>query len=230
MINFQKTHFVTSAPDISKLPADTGIEIAFVGRSNAGKSSALNCITNQKNLAKTSKTPGRTQLINQFEIEPNKRIVDLPGYGFAEVPLAVKKKWQRSLTEYLQKRNSLKAVVVLMDIRHPLKDLDRQIITWAAMANLEVLILLTKSDKLANNARKNAINDVKRQLIEFGCSYELVAFSSLNIQGVQETREILSKFYSEFQDTTEISDISSSEDKDDDDILDIDEEAWSKGL
>lgn len=230
MINFQKTHFVTSAPDISKLPADTGIEIAFVGRSNAGKSSALNCITNQKNLAKTSKTPGRTQLINLFEIEPNKRIVDLPGYGFAEVPLAVKKKWQRSLTEYLQKRNSLKAVVVLMDIRHPLKDLDRQIITWAAMANLEVLILLTKSDKLANNARKNAINDVKRQLIEFGCSYELVAFSSLNRQGVQETREILSKFYSEFQDTTEISDISSSEDIDDDDILDIDEEAWSKGL
>lgn len=229
MINFQKTHFITSAPDISKLPEDTGIEIAFVGRSNAGKSTALNCLTGQKNLAKTSKTPGRTQLINLFEIEENKRIVDLPGYGYAEVPLTVKKKWQRSLTEYLQKRKSLKAVVVLMDIRHPLKDLDRQIITWAAMANIEVLIILTKSDKLANNARKNAINDVKRQLIEFGCSYNLVAFSALNRQGLSEIKEILNRFYTQFQDTSSLTDFPEFTDDESDDELDIDEQAWIKG-
>ena len=228
MINFQKTHFITSAPDITKLPDDTGIEIAFVGRSNAGKSTALNCITNQKNLAKTSKTPGRTQLINLFEIEENKRIVDLPGYGYAEVPLTVKKKWQRSLTEYLQKRKSLKAVVVLMDIRHPLKDLDRQIITWAALANIEVLIILTTSDKLANNARKNAINDVKRQLIEFGCTYNLVAFSALSKQGLNEIKEILNRFYSEFQETTAFPDFPDN-DEESDEELDIDEQAWTKG-
>ena len=228
MINFQKTHFITSAPDITKLPDDTGIEIAFVGRSNSGKSTALNCITNQKNLAKTSKTPGRTQLINLFEIEENKRIVDLPGYGYAEVPLTVKKKWQRSLTEYLQKRKSLKAVVVLMDIRHPLKDLDRQIITWAALANIEVLIILTKSDKLANNARKNAINDVKRQLIEFGCTYNLVAFSALSKQGLNEIKEILNRFYSEFQETTAFPDFPDN-DEESDEELDIDEQAWTKG-
>ena len=229
MINFQKTRFITSAPDITKLPADTGIEIAFVGRSNAGKSTALNCITNQKNLAKTSKTPGRTQLINLFEIEENKRIVDLPGYGYAEVPLAVKKKWQRSLTEYLQKRKSLKAVAVLMDIRHPLKDLDRQIITWAAMANLEVLIILTKSDKLSNNARRAAVSDVKKQLIEFGCTYNLVAFSAMDKTGLTEIREILSRFYTEFQDTSSFPDFPEFPDEESDEELDIDEQAWTKG-
>lgn len=233
MINFQKTRFITSAPDITKLPADTGIEIAFVGRSNAGKSTALNCITGQKNLAKTSKTPGRTQLINLFEIEENRRIVDLPGYGYAEVPLAVKKKWQKSLTEYLQKRKSLKAVAVLMDIRHPLKDLDRQIITWAAMANLEVLIILTKSDKLSNNARRAAVADVKKQLIEFGCTYNLVAFSAMDKQGLPEIREILSRFFTQFQDTSSFPDFpdfpDGDSDEESDEELDIDEQAWTKG-
>ena len=154
--------------------------------------------------------------------------MDLPGYGYAEVPLTVKKKWQRSLTEYLQKRKSLKAVVVLMDIRHPLKDLDRQIITWAALANIEVLIILTKSDKLANNARKNAINDVKRQLIEFGCTYNLVAFSALSKQGLNEIKEILNRFYSEFQETTAFPDFPDN-DEESDEELDIDEQAWTKG-
>lgn len=195
MVNFFKTHFITSAPDITKLPADEGIEIAFVGRSNAGKSTALNALTNQKKLAKTSKTTGRTQLINLFEIEENRRIVDLPGYGFADVPLEVKKKWQRALTEYLQKRASLKAVVVLMDIRHPLKDLDRQVITWAVMANLQIIILLTKADKLAVNARRKALYDVKKQLTEFGGHFDVIPFSGVSNLGVIEARELLSSFY-----------------------------------
>lgn len=221
MINFSKTKFITSAPKLENLPADTGIEIAFVGRSNAGKSSALNAITNIKNLAKTSKTPGRTQLINLFEIEENKRIVDLPGYGFANVPIAVKNKWQKSLTEYLQKRKSLKVVVILMDIRHPLKDLDRQLITWATVANLHVLILLTKCDKLAINARNEAVYETKKNLIEFGCNYDIVAFSSLNKIGVIEVRELLDNYYNLLHTGEEIT-IEDSE------LQSFDENAWNK--
>lgn len=221
MINFSKTKFITSAPKLENLPADTGIEIAFVGRSNAGKSSALNAITNIKNLAKTSKTPGRTQLINLFEIEENKRIVDLPGYGFANVPITVKNKWQKSLTEYLQKRKSLKVVVILMDIRHPLKDLDRQLITWATVANLHVLILLTKCDKLAINARNKAVYETKKNLIEFGCNYDIVAFSSLNKIGVIEVRELLDNYYNLLHTGEEIT-IEDSE------LQSFDENAWNK--
>ena len=106
-LNYQQTHFVMSAPDNRHLPSDTGIEVAFAGRSNAGKSSALNTLTNQKSLARTSKTPGRTQLINLFEVADGKRLVDLPGYGYAEVPEEMKRKWQRALGEYLEKRQSL---------------------------------------------------------------------------------------------------------------------------
>jgi len=198
MLNFNNTRFITSAPHIGKLPPDSGIEVAFIGRSNAGKSSALNAITNIKNLAKTSKTPGRTQLINLFEVQEGCRIVDLPGYGFAQVPLEVKNKWQKSLTEYLQKRKSLRALVLIMDIRHPLKDLDRQIMTWASLSNLEVLILLTKADKLKLNELKSALLNVKKSMIEFGSSYRVVPFSSLNRTGVDEVRQILSDFYETF--------------------------------
>lgn len=147
-IHYQNTHFITSAPDIRHLPEDEGIEIAFAGRSNAGKSSSLNRLTNQKNLAKTSKTPGRTQLINLFKVADGCHIVDLPGYGFAQVPLEMKLKWQRALGEYLQKRQSLKGLVVLMDIRHPMKDLDQQLIIWAVECGIPVQVMLTKADKL----------------------------------------------------------------------------------
>ena len=222
MLNFNKTKFITSAPDITKLPYEGGIEIAFVGRSNAGKSSALNKLANIKRLAKTSKTPGRTQLINLFEVEENKRIVDLPGYGYADVPKEVKLKWQKSLTEYLQKRQSLKVVVVLMDIRHPLKDVDRQIISWATVSNLNVVILLTKSDKLKLNAKKQAISSVKKDLIEFGCQYDLIPFSSLSGEGVEELKIVLSKYFEELQDGS--NSIDELEEKE----LEFDEEAWNK--
>ncbi len=200
MIDFRNTKFVTSAPDISRLPADTGVEIAFAGRSNAGKSTALNRLTGQKNLAKTSKTPGRTRLINLFEIEPGKRLVDLPGYGYAEAPKSIREQWQRSLTRYLRERRSLRGIAVLMDIRHPLKDLDRQIITWAVLSNLEIIVVLTKCDKLAPNARKNAVSEVKRLMTEFGCSCSPVAFSALSGQGLDELRSALDRFYNQFGD------------------------------
>ncbi|EIQ95843.1 ribosome biogenesis GTP-binding protein YsxC [Yersinia pestis PY-15] len=191
------THFVISAPDIRHLPRDEGIEVAFAGRSNAGKSSALNTLTNQKGLARTSKTPGRTQLINLFEVVDGVRLVDLPGYGYAEVPEEMKLKWQRALGEYLQKRNCLKGLVVLMDIRHPLKDLDQQMITWAVAVGTPVLLLLTKADKLASGARKAQLNLVREAIIPFMGDIQVEAFSSLKKIGVDKLREKLDTWFSE---------------------------------
>ncbi|TMP36515.1 ribosome biogenesis GTP-binding protein YihA/YsxC [Pseudoalteromonas rubra] len=182
---YNRAQFVTSAPDISRLPADTGIEVAFAGRSNAGKSSALNALTDQK-LARTSKTPGRTQLINTFSLEDDKRLIDLPGYGFAKVPLEMKKKWQKSLGEYLQKRQSLKGIVVLMDIRHPLKDLDMDLINWAAGSDIPVLALLTKADKLKQGKRKAEVLQVRKALAELNADITVHAFSSLKGLGLKE--------------------------------------------
>lgn len=196
-LNYAKTYFVTSAPDINHLPSDTGIEIAFAGRSNAGKSSALNILTNQKNLARTSKTPGRTQLINLFETAPDCRLVDLPGYGYAQVPEEVKRKWQKSLGEYLQKRESLKGLVILMDIRHPLKDLDQQMIDWAVQSNLPVMLLLTKADKLASGAQKQQLNMVKEAILPFQGNITVTTFSSLKRTGLEQLKQKLDEWFSQ---------------------------------
>ncbi|MBD0846865.1 GTP-binding protein [Pectobacterium carotovorum subsp. carotovorum] len=190
------TRFIISAPDIRHLATDSGIEVAFAGRSNAGKSSALNTLTNQKNLARTSKTPGRTQLINLFQVVDGVRLVDLPGYGYAEVPEQTKIKWQRALGEYLQKRNSLKGLVVLMDIRHPLKDLDQQMIQWAVDVELPVLVLLTKADKLASGARKTQLNMVREAVLPFMGDIQVEAFSSLKKLGVDKLQQKLDNWFS----------------------------------
>ncbi|MDV7104127.1 ribosome biogenesis GTP-binding protein YihA/YsxC [Vibrio sp. TH_r3] len=195
-IHYQNTHFITSAPDIRHLPEDEGIEIAFAGRSNAGKSSALNRLTNQRNLAKTSKTPGRTQLINLFQVQENCHIVDLPGYGFAQVPLELKKKWQKSLGEYLQKRESLKGLVVLMDIRHPMKDLDQQLIYWAVECNIPVQVLLTKADKLKSGARKAQLLKIQKDAVSFSGDVSVDLFSSLKGIGVEQLRRKLDTWFS----------------------------------
>lgn len=194
--NYHVTHFVTSAPDIRHLPADTGIEVAFAGRSNAGKSSALNTLTNQKGLARTSKTPGRTQLINLFQVAEGYRLVDLPGYGYAQVPEEMKLKWQRALAEYLRDRNCLKGLVVLMDIRHPLKDLDQQMIQWAVDVELPVLVLLTKADKLASGARKTQLNMVREAVLPFMGDIQVEAFSSLKKLGVDKLQQKLDNWFS----------------------------------
>lgn len=193
--NYQQVRFLTSAPDIHALPADNGIEVAFAGRSNAGKSSALNTLTRQNGLARISKTPGRTQLINTFTLADEKRLIDLPGYGFAKVPLAVKEKWQKSLSEYLEKRQSLKGLVVLMDIRHPLKDLDQQLIFWAVQSGLPVLILLTKADKLGPGARKKVVLDVREAALAFMGNVQVQAFSSLNKLGLVEFESVLDQWF-----------------------------------
>lgn len=193
--NYQQVSFLTSAPDIKALPADTGIEVAFAGRSNAGKSSALNTLTRQNSLARISKTPGRTQLINTFTLAEDKRLIDLPGYGFAKVPLAVKEKWQKSLSEYLEKRQSLKGLVVLMDIRHPLKDLDQQLIFWAVQSKLPVLILLTKADKLGPGARKKIVLEVREASMAFMGNVQVQAFSSLSKLGLAEFEQVLDLWF-----------------------------------
>ncbi|PHP91375.1 UNVERIFIED_ORG: GTP-binding protein [Pantoea allii] len=202
-LNYHVTHFVMSAPDIRHLPADTGIEVAFAGRSNAGKSSALNTLTNQKGLARTSKTPGRTQLINLFEVKEGKRLVDLPGYGYAEVPEEMKLKWQRALGEYLQKRQALKGLVILMDIRHPLKDLDRQMIQWSVESGIPVLLLLTKADKLASGARKAQLNVVREAALEFVGDVQVELFSSLKKIGVDKVRQKLDSWFNTFEPAVE---------------------------
>lgn len=194
-LNYRNTHFITSAPDIRHLPEDTGIEIAFAGRSNAGKSSSINRLCDQKSLVKTSKTPGRTQLINLFKVYDGCHIVDLPGYGFAQVPLEMKKKWQKSLGEYLQKREQLKGLVVLMDIRHPMKDLDQQLIYWAVDSALPVLVLLTKCDKLKSGARKAQLMKIREASMAFCGDVDVELYSSLKGIGVDILRRKLDTWY-----------------------------------
>lgn len=186
--------FHTSASTLKECPPSIS-EVAFAGRSNAGKSSAINAITEQKGLARTSKTPGRTQLINFFEINKERFLVDLPGYGFAKVPLAVKNLWQKELEKYLRQRKQLTGLILLSDIRHPLKEFDRSIISWAKESNLPIHILLTKSDKLKHGAAKNTLLEInKEQAIKGRVSVQL--FSALKEDGIKEVRKLLENWLS----------------------------------
>ena len=195
--NFKNAKFLLSAPTLRQCPADTGCEIAFAGRSNAGKSSAINCLTQNRGMARTSKTPGRTQLINHFEIEQDKRLVDLPGYGYAKVPKAVKAKWDHHLAEYLQLRQSLVGLILLMDIRHPLQDFDRQMLNWAAQAGLPVHILLTKADKIKRGPAKTTLLTVDKLLRDMDPGYTLLSvqiFSSLKKIGLDALEKQLNSW------------------------------------
>jgi len=194
MSYFARAAFSISAPNIQHLGADSGYEVAFVGRSNAGKSSALNKLARQKQLARTSKTPGRTQMINVFSLDEERRLIDLPGYGYAQVPLAMKKKWQAALSEYLHKRKCLRGVVVLMDIRHPLKDLDQELIYWAVDANLPVLALLTKADKLKSGKRKEQTLMAREASLAFCGDVTVHAFSSQSGIGMSELETTIAKW------------------------------------
>ena len=196
-INFQKAHFITSAPSIKQCPDDTGAEVAFAGRSNAGKSSALNTLAQQNKLARTSKTPGRTQLINFFEIQAGIRIVDLPGYGFAKVPDRMKREWQKNMSEYLEERQSLKALVLVMDIRHPLSEFDVMMCDWAHDVQMPVHILLTKSDKLKRGPAQSTRLQVQKSLERMGDLLSVQTFSSLKKEGVDVLQKQVSAFLSQ---------------------------------
>ena len=192
---YYQATFSLSAPDLKSTPADTGREIAFAGRSNAGKSSALNTLTRQKSLARTSKTPGRTQLLNFFPLNDDLRFVDLPGYGYAKVPEKVKREWQALMDTYLRERKSLYGLILVMDIRHPLTEFDWQMIKWCDEAQKPLHILLTKADKMNYGAAKNILYQVQGELGEQGMDVSLQLFSSLKKMGVDDIHDLLDEWF-----------------------------------
>lgn len=184
--------FLMSAPKLNLCVEDTGYEVAFAGRSNAGKSSAINALTHQKQLARASKTPGRTQMINFFQLgNSEQRLVDLPGYGYAAVPEQMKKVWQKELENYLSYRQSLQGLILLMDIRHPLQEFDRMLLEWSYSRQLFIHVLLTKADKLNRGPAHKALEEVRLALkkMKVQCSVQL--FSSLNKQGLAELATVI---------------------------------------
>lgn len=189
VIKFASAQFLKSAPSLKQCPADIGAEVAFAGRSNAGKSSAINTLTQQKKLARTSKTPGRTQLINFFTLgDENIRLVDLPGYGFAKVPLDKKIEWQKHLAKYLEERASIKGLVLVSDIRHPLTEFDRMMIQWAEDSQMPLHVLLTKADKLKRGPAKSTMLAVKKALKDFDGEVTVQTFSSLKKDGLDQLK------------------------------------------
>jgi len=180
--------FIKSAHEPHQFPDDVGREVAVVGRSNSGKSTAINAIVRRRNLARTSKTPGRTQLINFFDLGENRRLVDLPGYGYAKVAESVRQHWRSLLEAYFQQRKSLVGLIITVDIRRGLKDLDHVMMDWAEGAQVPVVVLLTKSDKLSYSARLNCLAKVKKSMPSVT---PLILFSAPNKTGVEEARDLL---------------------------------------
>lgn len=188
-LNYQKAVFLLSVANLAQLPPDTGAEVAIVGRSNAGKSSVLNQLTQNKSLARVSKTPGRTQLINLFGLDEKNRLADLPGYGYAKVPPSMKQKWQVLLDSYLRSRECLQGLILVMDIRHPMRDFDRLMLEWSDQCDLPVHILLNKSDKLTQSAASKTLREVKQELQNYSNEITVQTFSAMKGKGVKELRE-----------------------------------------
>jgi len=192
MTSLLQAVFHKSAEKLSQLPAESMAEVAFAGRSNAGKSSALNALTGRRKLAHVSKTPGRTRLINFFEVESGAYLVDLPGYGYAQVSAEMKQQWSRLLTGYLHERQQIRGLIVVMDVRHPMTPLDRQLLDWFSATGRPVHVLLTKADKLSRSQNAAQLRNVQVNLRKDypGCTVQL--FSSSTKQGLDEARHIIS--------------------------------------
>ncbi len=190
----QQASFLISAAKVDQCPPDLGHEVAFAGRSNAGKSSALNTLTHAS-LARTSKTPGRTQLLNFFQLDEQRRLVDLPGYGYAKVPIPLKLHWQKHLEAYLSSRESLRGLILMMDIRHPLTDFDRLMLDWSSASGMPLHILLTKADKLNFGAAKNALLKVQRDIQQnWGDAFSIQLFSAPKRLGVDDALAVLAEW------------------------------------
>lgn len=188
----ERARYLLSAHNARQLPPDEGAEVAFAGRSNAGKSSALNALTRQNALARVSKTPGRTQQLVFFQVTPQAHLVDLPGYGYAKVPQELQAHWQAFIDNYFRTRDALKGLVVVMDIRHPLKDYDRQMLAYSVQRGLPAHALLTKADKLGRGQQAQTLQKVRRELADaFGDSVSVQAFSGESKQGVDEARAVI---------------------------------------
>ena len=193
-IAFNHTRFSQSVPESSYLPLDQQIEIAFAGRSNSGKSSVLNCLTRQKHLARTSKTPGRTQALNLFEIEHPVYLVDLPGYGYAEVSRKEQKRWQHFLTDYFVTRQSLTGVILIMDARHPLTTTDQLFLDLCEHSQRPCHILLNKVDKLKQQARNKIWQQVQQELLNLSMPLSAQFFSAHTGFGLLELKEVLTRW------------------------------------
>ena len=188
---FARARYALSAHNHRQLPPDIGTEVAFAGRSNAGKSSALNTLTHAS-LARTSKTPGRTQLLNFFKLDDERRLVDLPGYGYAKVPIPLKMHWQRHLEAYLGGRESLKGLILMMDIRHPMTDFDLLMLDWAVASGMPMHILLTKADKLTYGAAKNTLLKVQSEIRKgWGDTITIQLFSAPKRMGLEDAYTVL---------------------------------------
>jgi GTP-binding protein len=192
---YRQAHFLTSAARLSQTPPDRGLEVAFAGRSNAGKSSAINTLCDQKSLARTSKTPGRTQLLNFFILDEQRRIVDLPGYGYAKVAEGIKRDWQGLLASYLEQRECLRGLMLVMDIRHPLKDYDLQMLEWADHIGLPVHVVLTKADKLKKGPAASTRLKVQDELVKLNPQFSVQTFSSLKKSGIEEAHAKLDAWF-----------------------------------
>lgn len=193
---YNRATFLLAVQHLNQLPDNMKLEVGFAGRSNAGKSSAINTITGIHSLARTSKTPGRTQQIVYFTLDEERAIVDLPGYGFAKVPPKVKQHWQKLMEGYFQNRTQLKGLVLVMDIRHPLKEFDLQMLYWCQHNDTPVHILLTKADKLSKGAANNTLLDVKKKLESDGFKDATVQmFSSLKREGSEVVKEKLDQWF-----------------------------------
>ena len=197
--SYRQAAFLTSASKFAQCPPDEGWEVAFAGRSNAGKSSAINSLTDNKKLARTSRTPGRTQLINFFALGDRQRLVDLPGYGYAKVPMAIKQEWNKQLEKYLRQRQSLRGLVLVMDSRRPMQTFDEQMLQWALSAQMRVHILLTKSDKLKKGPAKSTLLTVQKQLAEHSDTVSAQLFSALKHTGHQELVAVLDGWMTEIE-------------------------------
>jgi len=191
MSQYPEARFITSANAAKQFVPDSGVEVAVAGRSNAGKSSAINIIVNRRQFARTSKTPGRTQLVNFFSLRDGQRLVDLPGYGFARVSDAMREHWGELLAEYFRVRKSLKGLLMIVDIRRGLKDYDRQMMAFAEDVHLPIHILLTKADKLKKGQAATALLQVRNELDDRATVQQ---FSALNRQGEEEARKVLEHF------------------------------------
>ena len=186
---FSRFEFIKGVAAFNQLPEDSGVEVAFSGRSNVGKSSVLNKITNRRSLARTSKSPGRTRELNYFAYDESRHIVDLPGYGYAKVDETMRNTWAKLLERYLRERNSLKGVFLIMDIRHPMGKFGQIMLDYCKSCELPLHILLNKSDKLSKSAANKTTMDVSRELADINGSVQ--QFSALKGVGLDEARQKL---------------------------------------
>ena len=191
----RNAQFRISVPQPAQLPDDNGIEVAFAGRSNSGKSSTINVLCQQRNLARTSRTPGRTQHLVVFDLDPDRRLIDLPGFGYAKVSKTMRAHWEKTLPNYLEQRRSLRGMMLLMDVRHPLKPVETTLIEWCSRTDIALHVLLNKSDKVSRGEGARALELVHRELARYGDTASAQLFSAEKRHGRDQALAVLGAWF-----------------------------------